>query len=101
MHRPAAGSPAQAPEQLHRWREDDRRVRVELVEGKLQEIEGSRFVIEADLCLLALGFVGSTVKAEGDGIFTCGDARRGQSLVVWAIAEGRDCARDVHAFLSA
>ncbi|MCA9603950.1 MAG: glutamate synthase, partial [Myxococcales bacterium] len=76
-------------------------VRVELADGKLREIEGSRFVIEADLCLLAMGFVGSTLKAEGEGIFTCGDARRGQSLVVWAIAEGRDCARDVHAFLSA
>ncbi len=76
-------------------------VRIELVDGKLREIEGSRFVIEAELCLLAMGFVGSTVQASGEGVFTCGDARRGQSLVVWAIAEGRDCARDVHAFLTA
>jgi len=70
-------------------------------DGKLTEIEGSELTIEADLCLLALGFVGSTLKGEGDGVFTCGDARRGQSLVVWAIAEGRDCADDVHAYLTA
>ncbi|MBX3273898.1 MAG: glutamate synthase subunit beta [Sandaracinaceae bacterium] len=75
-------------------------VRVERVDGKLREIEGSTFTIDADLCLLALGFVGSTVAASGDGVFTCGDARRGQSLVVWAIAEGRECARDVHAYLT-
>ncbi len=75
-------------------------VRVERQGGKLVELPGSAFVIEADLCLLALGFVGSTLKASGEGVFTCGDARRGQSLVVWAIAEGRDCARDVHAYLT-
>ncbi|MCB9594309.1 MAG: glutamate synthase subunit beta [Sandaracinaceae bacterium] len=76
-------------------------VRVELVDGKLTEVPGSTMTIEADLCLLALGFVGSTLKGSGDGVFTCGDARRGQSLVVWAIAEGRDCAAQVHGFLTA
>ncbi len=63
------------------------------------EIEGSGFTIEADLCLLALGFVGPELSAEGEGIFTCGDARRGQSLVVWAIREGRECAAEVDAHL--
>lgn len=75
-------------------------VRVTFEDGKLHEIEGSELRIEADLCLLALGFVGSTLQVEAEGVFTCGDARRGQSLVVWAIAEGRDCAREVHAYLS-
>lgn len=65
------------------------------------EVEGSRFTIEADLCLLALGFTGPELSAEGEGVFTCGDARRGQSLVVWAIREGRECAAEVHAHLGA
>ncbi len=87
--------------------------------GRMQEVEGSNFVLPADLVLLAMGFVGpkkhglldragvaltdrGTVSANEDdyatsepGVFTCGDMRRGQSLVVWAIREGRQCARSV------
>lgn len=90
---------------------------------RMKEVEGSDFEIEADLCLLALGFVGpekeglleqvgaeltdrGNVKAELDDwatsvedVFACGDARRGQSLVVWAIWEGRECARAVDEYL--
>ena len=79
----------------------------------IEEIEGSEFRLKADLVLLAMGFVhpireglieSSGVKLDGRGnveadptymssragIFAAGDARRGQSLVVWAIREGRD-----------
>ncbi|WP_072384354.1 glutamate synthase subunit beta [Novosphingobium sp. NDB2Meth1] len=94
-------------------------VRVEWKNGKMEEIEGSTFVIPADLIFLAMGFVGprkaglleqagveldarGNVKANTsdyhtshERIFTCGDMRRGQSLVVWAIREGRQCARAV------
>ncbi|WP_340313281.1 glutamate synthase subunit beta [Rhizorhabdus argentea] len=94
-------------------------VRVEWVDGQMQEIPGSEFTLKADLVLLAMGFVGpniaglieqagveldarGNVKADTSGyatskdaIFTCGDMRRGQSLVVWAIREGRQCARAV------
>ena len=94
-------------------------VRVEWKNGKMQEVEGSTFVIPADLIFLAMGFVGprkaglleqagveldarGNVKANTsdyhtshERIFTCGDMRRGQSLVVWAIREGRQCARAV------
>jgi glutamate synthase (NADPH/NADH) small chain len=94
-------------------------VRVEWVDGKMQEVPGSEFVLKADLILLAMGFVGprkqglleqagveldprgnvkgNTVdyKTSVDGVFACGDMRRGQSLVVWAIREGRQCARAV------
>lgn len=87
------------------------------------EVEGSEFEIECDLVLLALGFVApeertwagislaaderGNVRADTDsfktsapGVFACGDVRRGQSLVVWAIWEGRQTARAVDAFLS-
>ncbi len=94
-------------------------VRVEWVDGKMQEVAGSEFTIKADLVFLAMGFVGpnisgmieqagveldarGNVKADTnayatsqDGIFACGDMRRGQSLIVWAIREGRQCARAV------
>ena len=81
---------------------------------------GSEEVYEADLVLLAMGFTGTRFPAEASGlasargaivadtkayatarerVFACGDARRGQSLVVWAIREGRDCAAAVHAAL--
>jgi glutamate synthase (NADPH) small chain len=86
------------------------------------EIPGSEFEIEADLVLLALGFLGperpgpiadlgialderGNVKADADymtsvpGVFACGDLRRGQSLVVWAIWEGREAARGIDRFL--
>ena len=89
---------------------------------KMQEIKGSEFDIQADLVLLAMGFVAPidpVVKAFGvdqdargnvrantedyrssvSKVFAAGDMRRGQSLVVWAIREGRQCARSVDAFL--
>ncbi len=94
-------------------------VRVEWVGGSMQEMAGSEFTIPADLILLAMGFVGpkkaglleqagvtlsprGNVDADTDsyatsepGVFACGDMRRGQSLVVWAIREGRQAARSV------
>ena len=94
-------------------------VRIEWVDGKMQEIAGSEFVIPADLILLAMGFVGprkagllaqAGVALDPRGnvaantfdyatsdpnIFACGDMRRGQSLIVWAIREGRQAARAV------
>jgi glutamate synthase (NADPH/NADH) small chain len=87
------------------------------------EIPGSAFRIECDLVLLAMGFVGprkaglveqagveldprGNVKASEQDyksstpkMFCCGDMRRGQSLVVWALREGRECAREVDKFL--
>jgi glutamate synthase (NADPH/NADH) small chain len=94
-------------------------------DGRMQmgEVEGSAFELKADLVLLAMGFVGpvkagfvaqsgaeldprgnvraNTVdyRTSADNIFACGDARRGQSLVVWAIREGRQCARAVDEYL--
>src|SRR5215467_2167583 len=88
----------------------------------MKEIAGSEFEIPCELVLLALGFLGpepdtviaqlgcelterGNLKARPDyqttvpGVFACGDARRGQSLVVWAIWEGREAARGVDAYL--
>jgi glutamate synthase (NADPH/NADH) small chain len=89
----------------------------------LTEVEGSEFELKADLVLLAMGFVGprhagfvtqagvdldprgnvkapvSDYQTSAANIFSCGDMRRGQSLVVWAIREGRQCAQAVDAFL--
>ena len=99
--------------------------RLEWKDGKMQEIPGSEFEMKADLVLLAMGFVspvGSVVEAFGvekdargnakattdgegcyktnvDKVFAAGDMRRGQSLVVWAIREGRQAAREVDQFL--
>ncbi len=94
-------------------------VRVEWIGGKMQEVEDSTFTLKADLILLAMGFLGprkqglldqSGVALDARGnvaantedyatsdpqIFACGDMRRGQSLVVWAIREGRQAARAV------
>jgi glutamate synthase (NADPH/NADH) small chain len=94
-------------------------VRVEWVDGKMQEIVGSEFTLQADLIFLAMGFVGprkqglldqAGVELDPRGnvaatmvdyqtsdpqVFACGDMRRGQSLVVWAIREGRQAARAV------
>jgi glutamate synthase (NADPH/NADH) small chain len=88
----------------------------------MQEIEGSAFDVDADLVLLAMGFLHpehkgmiedlaleldprGNVKADENkmtsrpGVFTGGDASRGQSLVVWAIAEGREMAHGVDSYL--
>ena len=99
--------------------------RVEWKDGKMQEMPGSEFTIPADLVLLAMGFVSPMQKvldafgvhkdARGNAqatteeqggyvtskpkVFAAGDMRRGQSLVVWAIREGRQCARAVDEFL--
>jgi glutamate synthase (NADPH/NADH) small chain len=98
-------------------------VRVEWVNGQMQEIAGSEFTLAADLILLAMGFTGpkkqglvdqAKVDLDARGnvfadtfsyrtndpqIFACGDMRRGQSLVVWAIREGRQAARAVDEML--
>ncbi|XP_050387175.1 glutamate synthase 1 [NADH], chloroplastic isoform X1 [Argentina anserina] len=89
---------------------------------QFKEIEGSEEIIEADLVLLAMGFLGpeaaiaeklglecdnrSNFKADYgrfstnvDGVFAAGDCRRGQSLVVWAISEGRQAAAQVDNYL--
>ncbi len=99
-----------------------RAVRVEWKDGKMVEVPGSEFELKADLVFLAMGFVSPAqqvldafgveknhrgdVKAETtdyrtsvDKVFAAGDMRRGQSLVVWAIREGRQCARAVDEFL--
>jgi glutamate synthase (NADPH/NADH) small chain len=94
-------------------------VRADWSSGRMEEVPGSEFVLPADLILLAMGFLGpkktgmldqSGVKltergnveantfeyrTSDDTIFACGDMRRGQSLIVWAIREGRQCARAV------
>jgi glutamate synthase (NADPH/NADH) small chain len=94
------------------------------VDDKLKPVEGSEFELKADLVLLAMGFLGpvqdgmvkdlrleldrrGNVLADTDDyrtsldkVFACGDARRGQSLVVWAIREGRQCARGVDEYLT-
>ncbi len=93
------------------------------VDDKLQPVAGSEFALEADLVLLAMGFVHpvhagmieslgvaldprgnvladtSTYRTSLDKVFTAGDMRRGQSLVVWAIREGRQAAHAVDKFL--
>ena len=99
--------------------------RVEWKDGKMQEVPNSEFEMKADLVLLAMGFVSPVAQVldafgvekdargnakattDGDGcyqtsvskVFAAGDMRRGQSLVVWAIREGRQCARSVDEFL--
>ncbi|MGE3690385.1 MAG: glutamate synthase subunit beta [Novosphingobium sp.] len=98
-------------------------VRVEWEGGQMKEVPGSEFTLKADLILLAMGFLGprkpglldqAGVELDARGnvaanvtdyrtsdpqIFSCGDMRRGQSLVVWAIREGRQCARAVDEML--
>jgi len=99
--------------------------RVEWKDGKMVEVAGSEFEMKADLVFLAMGFVSpvqqvldafgvqkdarGNARATTDGeacyqtsvpkVFVAGDMRRGQSLVVWAIREGRQCARAVDEFL--
>ena len=103
-------------------------VRLEWAKGedgrmRMAEVPGSEFRLKADLVLLAMGFLGPHRNAFIDqagvemdprgnvrapvtdymttspNIFSCGDMRRGQSLVVWAIREGRQCAQAVDAYL--
>jgi glutamate synthase (NADPH/NADH) small chain len=99
--------------------------RIEQKKGKILEVHNSEFEIRADLVLLAMGFVSPVPQVLGDfgvakdgkgnaeattsgydcyrtsvnKVFAAGDMRRGQSLVVWAIREGRQCARAVDEFL--
>jgi glutamate synthase (NADPH/NADH) small chain len=99
--------------------------RVEWKDGKMVEVPGSEFTMPADLVLLAMGFVSPVQKlldvfgvekdqrgnakatTDGEGcyatskakVFAAGDVRRGQSLVVWAIREGRQAARAIDEFL--
>jgi glutamate synthase (NADPH/NADH) small chain len=90
---------------------------VEMVSGRFQKIQDTDFTMEADLVLLAMGFVGperplaeqfgvevtdrgniartDTYATNVEGVFVAGDAGRGQSLIVWAIAEGRAAAAAV------
>ena len=94
-------------------------VRVEWKDRQMIEVEGTEFTLPADLILLAMGFTGprrrglldrAEVELDGrgnvaantddyatskEGVFACGDMRRGQSLIVWAIREGRQCAHAV------
>ncbi len=96
--------------------------RVEFNDGKIVSIPGSEMEMEVDLVLLAMGFVGPVKNglldslginydARGnvtvdeqfmtnvDGVFASGDTKRGASLIVWAIAEGRKAAKGVHGYL--
>ncbi|MBF4160665.1 glutamate synthase subunit beta [Nocardioides acrostichi] len=98
-------------------------VEVEFVDGKLTEIQGTEREIPAQLVLFAMGFLGpekpgpveqlgvdlderGNIKRDGSymtstpGVFVAGDAGRGQSLIVWAIAEGRAAAASVDAYLT-
>ena len=104
--------------------DEDGRVRglkgheVEFVDGRFEKVEGTDFEMEVDLVLLAMGFVGpeqdgmlaelgvdltdrgnvardDEYATSVDDVWVCGDMGRGQSLIVWAIAEGRACAASV------
>jgi glutamate synthase (NADPH/NADH) small chain len=100
-----------------------RLVEVEMRDGRFQEIEGSEQEIPADLVLFAMGFTGpeqeglvsqlgvdldergnvardASYMSSVDGVFVAGDAGRGQSLIVWAIAEGRAAAAAVDSYLT-
>jgi glutamate synthase (NADPH) small chain len=95
---------------------------VEMVDGRFEKVEGSDFELPCELVLLAMGFLGPEreglldllgveLDARGNvardeafmtnepGVFACGDMGRGQSLIVWAIAEGRSCAAGVDTWL--
>jgi glutamate synthase (NADPH/NADH) small chain len=98
-------------------------VETEFINGKFEPIQGSEKVIPADLVFLAMGFTGpekselltqlevelddrgNIIRDENyataaEGVYVCGDAGRGQSLIVWAIAEGRSAASAVDTYLS-
>ena len=96
------------------------KVYIFLAEG-FEEIEGTQRIIPCELALLAIGFIGAergqliselgveldprgNIKTENymatqEGVFAAGDIRRGQSLVVWAISEGREAAKAVDQWL--
>ncbi len=90
-------------------------VGVEFKDGKLCEIENSEHTLKADMLLIAAGFTGYeeytapkvdipgkaqiSYKTSVDNVFSCGDMKRGQSLVVWAIADGIKCAAEVDDYL--
>jgi glutamate synthase (NADPH/NADH) small chain len=69
-----------------------------------RHIPGTEFTLPVELVLVAAGFQGPTrgevPTTPERGVFVAGDARRGQSLVVWAIAEGRKAAAEIQEFLS-
>ena len=96
---------------------------VEFKDGRFEKVPGSDFELQADVVFLAMGFTGpekddlltqlgvdldersnvardSSFSTNVDGVWVCGDMGRGQSLIVWAIAEGRSCAASVDAFLT-
>jgi glutamate synthase (NADPH/NADH) small chain len=100
-----------------------RLVEVQMRDGRLEEVEGTEHEIPADLVLLAMGFTGPQreglveqlgvdldergnvardrdYRSSVDGVFVAGDAGRGQSLIVWAIAEGRAAAAAVDEYLT-
>jgi glutamate synthase (NADPH/NADH) small chain len=95
---------------------------VEMRDGRFEKVDGSDFELPCELVLLAMGFIGPergpmldqlgvALDARGnvdrdaefqtsvEGVFACGDMGRGQSLIVWAIAEGRSCAASVDQWL--
>ncbi len=90
-------------------------VKVEFKDGKLCEVANSEKKLKADMILIAAGFTGYeqysapnieipnkerlSYKTSADNIFACGDMKRGQSLVVWAIADGIKCAKEIDEFL--
>jgi glutamate synthase (NADPH/NADH) small chain len=96
---------------------------VEMIDGRFEKVADSDFELECDFVFLAMGFTGTepghplleqlgveldprtnVARAEDwstnvDGVYVCGDMGRGQSLIVWAIAEGRSCAAAVDEWL--
>ena len=95
-------------------------VKVTFKDGKLQTLPETEMILPCDVLLIAAGFTGITkelkdsfklkttnrnvidtdnFKTSQDKIFACGDCRRGQSLVVWALSEGKRCAREIDQYL--
>ena len=96
-------------------------VKVQFKDGKLEEVKGAEQILDCDLLLIAAGFIGieddlktkfelettlrNTIVTQPnsyqvkDKYFAAGDCHRGQSLVVWAIHEGKECAKEVDAYL--
>ena len=96
---------------------------VQMIDGRFEKIDGSDFELEADIVFLAMGFTGpeqggvleqldieldersnvvrdNNFATNADKVWVCGDMGRGQSLIVWAIAEGRSCAAAVDTSLT-